>query len=76
MLSCVPHMDAASERITDKLWQGTLPADDPVKLWGGNASGLAGDGSDEVVPRNTRSRWLTPTEFREASHGPLKPRGT
>ena len=50
MLSCVPHMDAASERITDKLWQGTLPADDPVKLWGSNASGLAGDGCDEVVP--------------------------
>ncbi len=50
MLSCVSHMDAASERITDKLGQGTLPADDPVKLWRGNASGLAGDGCDEVVP--------------------------
>jgi hypothetical protein len=38
------------------------------QLWGGNGSGLA--------TRNTRSRWLTPTEFREASHGPLsKPRG-
>ena len=41
--------DAASARIMDKLWQGTLPADEPVKTWGGLGSGLACDGCDAVI---------------------------
>jgi hypothetical protein len=45
-------MDAASARITEKLWQGTLPADDPVKMWGGDGSGLPCDGCDMVIPVN------------------------
>jgi TolA-binding protein len=42
-------MDAASARITEKLWQGTLPADDPAKFWGGKGSGLPCDGCDTVI---------------------------
>jgi hypothetical protein len=42
-------MDAASARIMDKLWQGTLPADDPVRLRGGLGSGLPCDGCDAVI---------------------------
>jgi len=44
-----PIMEAASERITQKLWVGTLPADDPVKTWGGFGSGLECDGCDVVI---------------------------
>lgn len=40
---------AAAARITEKLWQGTLPADDPAKLWGGPGSGLPCDGCDIVI---------------------------
>jgi hypothetical protein len=40
---------AAAARITEKLWQGTLPADDPAKLWGGPGSGLPCDGCDAVI---------------------------
>jgi hypothetical protein len=40
---------AASQRIRDKLWQGTLPADDPVKGWGSNGSGLPCAGCDDVI---------------------------
>jgi hypothetical protein len=32
--------DAASARIMEKLWQGTLPTDEPVKLRVGLGSGL------------------------------------
>ena len=42
-------MITASERITDKLWRGTLPADEPVKTWGGTGSGLKCDGCDEPI---------------------------
>ena len=42
-------MAAASARITEKLWQRTLPADDPAKFWSGKGSGLACDGCDTVV---------------------------
>jgi hypothetical protein len=42
-------MDAASARITEKLWQGTLSADDPAKLWGGPGSGLPCNGCDAVI---------------------------
>ena len=42
-------MDAASERITDKLWRGILPADEPVKTFGGSGSGLKCDGWDEPI---------------------------
>jgi hypothetical protein len=45
---CRP-MDAASARIMDKLWQGTLPADDPVRLRGGFGSGLPCDGCDAAI---------------------------
>jgi hypothetical protein len=49
----VEHMNAAaSARITAKLWQGTLPADDPVKMWGGDGSGLPCAGCDMVIPVN------------------------
>jgi hypothetical protein len=42
-------MDAASARIVDKLWQRTLPTDEPVKTWGAPGSGGACDGCDLVV---------------------------
>jgi hypothetical protein len=42
-------MNTASERITDKLWRGTLSADEPLKLWGGMGSGTACDGCDEAI---------------------------
>ena len=42
-------MEEAGRSITDKLWRGTLPADEPVKTWGGPGSGLACDGCDLVV---------------------------
>jgi hypothetical protein len=42
-------MDAASERITDKLWRSILPADEPVKTWGGRGSGLDCDGGDVPI---------------------------
>jgi hypothetical protein len=42
-------MDAASARITDKLCRGILPADEPVKAWGGLGSGAACDGCELVV---------------------------
>ena len=42
-------MDAASARITEKLWQGTLPSDDPTKFLGGKGSGLPCDGCDTVI---------------------------
>jgi hypothetical protein len=44
-----PMDAAAAARITEKLWQGTLPADDPAKLWGGPGSGLPCDGCDAVI---------------------------
>ena len=43
------HMDPASQRITDKLSQGTLPAEDPVMGWGGNGSGLPCAGCDMEI---------------------------
>jgi hypothetical protein len=42
-------METASERITHKLGVGTLPADDPVKTWGGFGSGLGCDGCGLVI---------------------------
>ena len=42
-------MAAASARITEKLWEGTLPADDPAKFWGGKGSGLPCNGCDTVI---------------------------
>src|SRR5258705_6764559 len=42
-------MDSASARITAKLWEGTLPADEPVKTWGGRGSGLNCDGGDVPI---------------------------
>ena len=42
-------MDAASERITDKLWRGILSADEPVKTFGGSGSSLKCDGCDEPI---------------------------
>jgi hypothetical protein len=42
-------MDEAGRRITDKLWRGALPADEPVKTWGGYGTGLTCDGCDEVI---------------------------
>jgi hypothetical protein len=42
-------MDEAGRRITDKLWRGTLPADEPVKTWGGRGSGLKCDGCDVPI---------------------------
>lgn len=44
-----PMDAAAAARITEKLWQGTLPADDPARLWGGPGSGLPCDGCDAVI---------------------------
>jgi hypothetical protein len=46
------NVDITSERIIDKLWRGTLPAAEPVKLWGG--SGPAYDGCDLVVTSKIR----------------------
>ena len=47
-------MDDASARITAKLWGGTLPADEPVKTWGGRSSGLNCDGCDvPILPRES-----------------------
>jgi hypothetical protein len=42
-------MDAQSERITQKLWRGTLPSDDAVKTWGGPGSGRECDGCDLAI---------------------------
>jgi hypothetical protein len=42
-------MDETGRRITDKLWRGTLPADEPVKMWGGSGSGGPCDGCDLVI---------------------------
>jgi TolA-binding protein len=42
-------LDAASSRIREKVWQGYLPAEDPVRLWGGPGSGLPCDGCDAVI---------------------------
>ena len=42
-------LDAASSRIREKLWQRILPADEPVRLWGGPGSGLLCDGCDAVI---------------------------
>ena len=41
--------DAASARIMGKLWQGTLPTDEPVKLRVGLGSGLKCDGCDVPI---------------------------
>jgi hypothetical protein len=45
-------MDEAGRRITDKLWRGFLPADEPVKTFGGSGSGLKCDGCDEPILRS------------------------
>lgn len=42
-------MDTPSERITDKLWLGTLPSDDPVTTWGGMGTRLQCDGCDGPI---------------------------
>jgi hypothetical protein len=42
-------MDEAGHRITDKLWRDALPADEPVKTWGGRGSGLNCDGCDVPI---------------------------
>jgi len=42
-------MDTPSERITDKLWLGTLPSDDPLKTWGGSGSRFKCDGCDVPI---------------------------
>jgi hypothetical protein len=42
-------MDAGSARIMDKLSQGILPTDDPVKVWGGKGTGRSCDGCDELI---------------------------
>ena len=41
--------ETPSERITEKLWAGTLPSDDPIHTWGGPGSGLKCDGCDLVI---------------------------
>ncbi len=33
----------------DKRSQGTLPSDDPVKVWGGKGTGRSCDGCDELI---------------------------
>jgi hypothetical protein len=45
-------MDPVSARIMDKLVQGTLPAADPAKLWGGYGTGLLCDGCDVAITSN------------------------
>ena len=53
MLLSPPTMETAAERITYKLWLGILPADEPVKMWGGYGSGQACDGCDlPVTPKD------------------------
>jgi hypothetical protein len=47
-------MDTASARITDKLWHGTLPAEDPAMLRGGKGSGLRCHGCDIVISPSER----------------------
>jgi hypothetical protein len=42
-------MDDASARITAKLWEGTVPADEPVQTWGGRGSRLDCDGCDVPI---------------------------
>jgi hypothetical protein len=42
-------MDEASRRITDTLWSGMLPTDEPVKMWGGLGSGVTCDGCDAPI---------------------------
>ena len=42
-------METRSERITRKLWLGTLPSDDPVQTWGGPGAGLECDGCGLVI---------------------------
>ena len=42
-------METQSERITRKLWLGTLPADEPIQTWGGPGSGFECDGCDLVI---------------------------
>ena len=49
VLLCRPTMKAPSERITSKLWVGSLPIDDPVKTWGGYGSDLECDGCDGPI---------------------------
>jgi len=41
-----PIMETPSERITEKLWLGALPSDDPVQTWGGQGTSLPCDGCD------------------------------
>lgn len=47
-------MDTASARITDKLWDGTLPAGEPAMLRGGKGSGLRCHGCDMVISPSER----------------------
>jgi hypothetical protein len=49
-------MDAASARIMDKLLQGTLPAADPLKLGGGDGTGLLCDGCDVAITSNEQEQ--------------------
>jgi hypothetical protein len=42
-------MEISYRRVTDKLRKGTLPADDPVKGWCSNGSGLPCAGCDDVI---------------------------
>ena len=49
VLTFAPLMATASERITHKLWVGTLPADDPIQTWGGPGSGFECDGCGLVI---------------------------
>jgi hypothetical protein len=49
---CYPShsiMGTQSERITRKLWLGTLPADEPIQTWGGPGAGFECDGCDLVI---------------------------
>jgi hypothetical protein len=67
-------MDPASERIMDKLVQGTLPAADPLMLWDGYGTGLPCDGCDVAITRSEQEQELEmpngrTVRFHVACHG-------
>jgi len=63
-------MDEAGRRIVDKVWRGALPADEPVKTWGGRSSSLKCDDCDvPILPSESELESDMPGPSQETTKG-------
>lgn len=60
-------MDAPAALIMEKLSQGSLPVDDPLRFWTSYGTGRICDGRDEVISASVQEQSSRPVRVRRGS---------